>query len=501
MAWRKKSSRAAASTLRSSRTVARWPAIRRTRGPARPCAASASRDHRPGTRCIADSSSWTPATGTGPSRRSAKRERPCRARPPPCCQGICHYELGEDAEATRAPSRGGGIRASSRGSPVLSRPRRAPGGRRAGGDDALRVCARERRARARRDRPRAARSSGRARRRLAARRVRVGLEREPRADREPSLAPESDGVLRSPGASSSVRKGRGPYLRASGLLHQPLSSAPTTSRALDVAAGWQLRGRGRQLVAEYDFGSRTFGGEPYVTAHRLLASGWLRAGRVALGGTYLARFESYATEWSPFDGVFQRAEVRAAATPRPELRVALAYGVARDHADGAVLSYTEHGPRAELGSPPGANWRLGLDAALSLRDYDEFDPSLSRDATRHLPRRDRLGGARPRAGVGGEARGRCPEGHVERRRVRVRQGRSDRRARVRPGSRGDAPVPRAARRRSPRARRLARRDGLPPPLRRRRLDRVLEERLRGAGETAARMLFAQTPATADRSAP
>jgi hypothetical protein len=98
---------------------------------------------------------------------------------------------------------------------------------------------------------------------------------------------------------------------------------------------------------------------------------------VALGGTYLARFASYAPEWSPFDGVLQRAEVRAAATPRRELRVALAYGVGRDHTDSSVLRYTEHGPRSELRITAGRNWRLGLDAALSLRNYDEYDPSLS----------------------------------------------------------------------------------------------------------------------------
>jgi hypothetical protein len=97
---------------------------------------------------------------------------------------------------------------------------------------------------------------------------------------------------------------------------------------------------------------------------------------VTFGATYLARFESYASAWSRFDGVLQRAEVRAAVSPARELRVALAYGLGRDDTDDAALRYTEHGPRAELRISAGRSWRLGLDAALSLRSYDEYDPAL-----------------------------------------------------------------------------------------------------------------------------
>jgi tetratricopeptide (TPR) repeat protein len=293
-------------------------------------------------------------------------------------QGICHYELGEDAEATEL------LREAEAYAPHREEARFYLGlvALRAGaGPEATTLfeSARGNAAleRAAADLARLARQDGR---------VVVSLLAESGWDSnvnlaptgEPSLTPESDGVLALTGNLLFRPQGsRGPYLRAAGLLHQPVRLDAYEVRGFDLAAGWQFRGRGRQLVTEYDFGSRSFGGEPYVTAHRLLASGWLSAGRVTLGGTYLARFESYAPDWSPFDGVLQRAEVRAAASPRRDLRVALAYGVGRDHTDSSVLRYTEHGPRAELRITSGRNWRVGLDAALSLRNYDEYDPSLS----------------------------------------------------------------------------------------------------------------------------
>jgi tetratricopeptide (TPR) repeat protein len=291
-------------------------------------------------------------------------------------QGICHYELGEDAEATEllreaeayAPHReearyylglvalraGAGAEAatlfeSARGNPSLER--------------------------AASDLARLARQDGR---------VVVSLLAESGWDSnvnlaptgEPGLTPESDGVWALTGSVLLRPRGSsGPFLRASGLLHEPLRLGAFEVRGLDGAVGWQFRGRGGQLITEYDYGSRSFGGEPYVSAHRLLASGWLRAGGVALGATYLARFESYASAWSRFDGVLQRAEVRAAASPVRALRVAVAYGLGRDDTNDVALRYTEHGPRAELRVSAGS-WRFGLDGALSLRSYDGYDAVL-----------------------------------------------------------------------------------------------------------------------------
>lgn len=194
---------------------------------------------------------------------------------------------------------------------------------------------------------------------------------------EPSLTPESDGVIALAGSFLLRPNGsRGPYLRAAALTHDPVDLGAYRVRGFDAAGGWQLRGRGAQAVLEYDYGVRTFGGEPYLTSHRLLASGWTRAGRARVGAAYLARFESYASGWSDFSGTLQRAEVRAGLTLGPRLGLGLAYGVAFEDARATSLSYLEHGPRVELRASAGRAWRLGLDASLSRRDYDGYDADL-----------------------------------------------------------------------------------------------------------------------------
>jgi tetratricopeptide (TPR) repeat protein len=292
-------------------------------------------------------------------------------------QGICHYELGEDAEATER------FREAEAHAPHREEARFYLGllALRAGAGSAASTLFESARGnaaleRAAADLARLARQEGR---------FVVSLLAESGWDSnvnlaptgEPSLTPESDGVWALSGSALFRPRGaRGPYLRAAGLLHQPLQLDAYDVSGIDLAAGWQLTGHRRQLVAEYDFGSRRFGGEPYVTFHRLLSSGWLRAGRVLLGGTYLTRFESYAAGWAPFDGVVQRGEVRAAVSPRRGLGVAVAYGLTRDRTDASVLRYVEHGPRAELRLSGGRRWRIGLDAAVSVRSYDEYDPTL-----------------------------------------------------------------------------------------------------------------------------
>jgi tetratricopeptide (TPR) repeat protein len=192
----------------------------------------------------------------------------------------------------------------------------------------------------------------------------------------PSPAPESDGVYALTGSLLARPIGaRGPYLRAAALMHDPIQLGAYRVRGFDAAGGWQLRGRGSLAIVEYDYGTRTFGGDPYLASHRLLASGWLQAGRAGLGAAYLVRFESYAAAWSRFDGTLQRAELRFAFTPRAQLRIGFAYGIGLEDAREPVLSYLEHGPRVEVRASAGA-WRLGVDASLSRRGYDDHDPAF-----------------------------------------------------------------------------------------------------------------------------
>ena len=202
---------------------------------------------------------------------------------------------------------------------------------------------------------------------------------------EPALAREADAVaaLR---AAALVRPWReaGPYLRVAGLLHEPLELRSYAVRGYDAAGGWR-GGAGRaDLLLEYAYGARTFGGDPYVSFHRLLASAWLRSRRASAGVTGFVRLESYASAWSGFDGTLAGGEVRAAWLPSPRVRLSVAYAVARDATEDDLLSYLEHGPRAEVRIVPAAGLRLGAEAGAARRAYDRFDVALG------VTRRDTL---------------------------------------------------------------------------------------------------------------
>jgi tetratricopeptide (TPR) repeat protein len=191
-------------------------------------------------------------------------------------------------------------------------------------------------------------------------------------------AREADGLY-ALGATGILRPlgSDGPYLRAQALLNQQFRLGTFDVAGGDLAGGWQLRRDRWSGIAEYDFAYRTFGGSPFLSSHRLLASAWtVVGGDVTLGASYLARFESYADGFSPFSGTVQAGEVRTSFGVGARARLALAYGLARDAARLAILSYVEHGPRAELRIATVRGLRLGVDLAATFRDYDVFDPTL-----------------------------------------------------------------------------------------------------------------------------
>ena len=168
----------------------------------------------------------------------------------------------------------------------------------------------------------------------------------------------------------------GPYLRAQGLLNQQFHLNAYDVAGGDLAGGWQVLTARWSALAEYDLGYRTFGGSPFLTSNRLLASAWTAVGGVTLGASYLARFESYASGFSPFSGTVQAGELRTSFGVGSRARLALAYGLARDAARLSILSYVEQGPRAELRVAMSRRVRLGVDLAGTFRAYDVFDPSL-----------------------------------------------------------------------------------------------------------------------------
>ncbi len=197
--------------------------------------------------------------------------------------------------------------------------------------------------------------------------------------------PASDGLYGLIGTGLFRPNGpEGPYFRISGFTQDQASLSAFDFRGYDAAAGWQV-GRGeRGLIAEYDYGARTFGGASYLSAHRLLASGWIRAGATLLGASYFARFESYAPAWERFSGVLQRGELRASWIPASAVRLGIAYSLGRDVARDPVLTWTEQGPRVQLRVVAGRFW-LGTDIGVTWRQYDTFDPALlARRSDRYL---------------------------------------------------------------------------------------------------------------------
>lgn len=194
----------------------------------------------------------------------------------------------------------------------------------------------------------------------------------------PAPAPEGGAVYALTGAALFRPPGAGGlYLRGSGFAHNPVDFPAWSVRGLDAAAGWEFRPEAGRLALEYDFAAVSFGAEPYLTAHRLLASGELRLGPARLGATYFARFEDYASAWVGFGGVLHRAEVRAGLAPLPPVALVLAYGLGRDDTRDPVLAYVVHGPRAELRLALARRLAAGLAAAIGWRTYDRLDPALS----------------------------------------------------------------------------------------------------------------------------
>jgi hypothetical protein len=140
--------------------------------------------------------------------------------------------------------------------------------------------------------------------------------------------------------------------------------------------GWQLRARSLSLAGEYDLGYRRLGGDPYLTAHRLLASAvWGR--RRTLGATYSVRLEDFAGDFRDYSGVVHRGEVRFSLPAGTAARLGVAYGAARDLADAEDLSYVEHGPRADLWVAVGGRARVALELGVAFRRYDAPGPTTA----------------------------------------------------------------------------------------------------------------------------
>ncbi len=170
----------------------------------------------------------------------------------------------------------------------------------------------------------------------------------------------------------------GPYLRGNGFLRQQLQLRAYDVGGVEAAAGWQLERGDSGLLAEYAYAFRTFGGAPYLSAHRLSGAGWLTAGGLTWSARYAGQLEDYrASTLGGFSGVLHHAELRAALPVGTGGWVAVAYGGSRDEAKLGITSYTEHGPRLDLRLLLSARLRLGAAVGVTFRAYDAYDSVIS----------------------------------------------------------------------------------------------------------------------------
>ena len=166
----------------------------------------------------------------------------------------------------------------------------------------------------------------------------------------------------------------GPYLRVSGAYQQQFTLTAFDTGSGSGALGWQLGHADKALVAEYSYTFSALGGAPYLSANRLLASGWITWDAFTLSATYLARFESYQSIYEPFSGTLQWADVRGAWWFGPFARLGVSYRLGIDGVTVNYLSWVEHGPRADFYAQLGRSLRLGLDSTVAFRTYGAVAP-------------------------------------------------------------------------------------------------------------------------------
>ncbi len=209
-------------------------------------------------------------------------------------------------------------------------------------------------------------------------RVVVSVLAESGWDSNVDLAPSGAPLTASSSAGLTVA-GRaapfgdsGPFLRANGTYHDEFQYEPLDITGGGGAAGWQA-GRGRTFFlgeAGYDY--RRLGGDPYLSAPRLLGSMRLGFDRGAsVGATYFARWETFLpTAYEAYSGLRHFGEIDATWSLGRRSTATVAWQVGRDVASDPTLSWWETGPRVSLRLSPARRARLGLDATLAVRKYD-----------------------------------------------------------------------------------------------------------------------------------
>jgi tetratricopeptide (TPR) repeat protein len=169
----------------------------------------------------------------------------------------------------------------------------------------------------------------------------------------------------------------GPYARLTGQYRKQFQIGAFDVGDATGALGYQLGRARRFAAAEYAYDFVSLGGGPYLSAHRLLATGRLSGESVAVAGAYAARLQSFLTDGTaPYSGLRHDADLALELLPSPVASIGIGYHFGADGTERSDLSYLEHGPAALLRLGTGREVRLLADARLTFRRYDAFDPDL-----------------------------------------------------------------------------------------------------------------------------
>lgn len=293
-------------------------------------------------------------------------------------QGVCHYELGEDAEARVALTEALGSPAEAETASLYLGLVAIREGRAEEARAALVTAA----ASSDPGTAEAARTLSRASRQAA--RLAITASLELGHDSNAYLLPDRSGdsgfpdqpvalslsaVLRPLGPS-------GPFVHGN-LLYRDLRLTQVFDLLHgEVAAGWQWGRGGRFLRAQAAVDLMQLGTVPYAQGYRGdlgAAYGW---GPLALWANYSARLEQvWVQRYRGYSGLTHLGALFGQWW-WGSTGLGLGYRLERNQTDGAELRHTEHGPRLELRLGAGQGRRLVLGGGALMRDYDQADSQL-----------------------------------------------------------------------------------------------------------------------------
>ncbi|HEY6004455.1 MAG TPA: hypothetical protein VIV57_16390 [Anaeromyxobacter sp.] len=294
-------------------------------------------------------------------------------------EGICLYELGDDARAApllRAAEADAAHRENAGFFLGLIALR---AGRSADAQDLLAMSAADPAlAPFARDLARSARRSGR---------LVLSFVAESGWDSNVDLAPDIPGptsrISDMLGAMTGVVDVRplgesGPYLRGIGNWREQRTYDALDMRSVGAAAGWQGGRSGHFWLAEYGYDRRDLARAPYMSAHRLFGTARVQLGPTTSAGvSWLTRFETFEPDVdADYSGTRHVAEADVVWSPWLRTVVAAGWHGGRDLARAATLSWWEQGPRLSFRFEAAPRTRVGVDSVLAWRRYDEVDPSI-----------------------------------------------------------------------------------------------------------------------------